>query len=113
MTVPKKIPAKNWAETDILQPNEIMPVSWDFAEELDSGEEITDKTVKAYNKAGTDVTSTVIQGSVIADGDATNSKIVVVLESMTDGERYRVVIETVVGASKKPSATLIVPCNQF
>ena len=113
MAVPKKIHAKNWAETDIIQPNEIMPVSWDFAEELDAGEEISTESVKAYNKAGDNVTTTVIQGSVIADGDATKSKIIVVLQSMTDTERYRIVIEATVGASKKPTSTLIVPCEEF
>ena len=100
MTAPKKIKAKNWAETDIIQPDEIISVGWDFYEELGTSESVTAKTVSATDSSGTDVTTTIVKSSSIANGDGTNSAVHVVLQSLVNGEKYTVKIEATITADK-------------
>jgi len=96
--------------TDEVQPSEIVPIGWDFAEDLATGEAVTAADVTITDRAGADKTSTVMKGSAsIQDGEKTNSKVVVVLHTMTDGELYHVTILATVTADKKPEADLYVP----
>ena len=103
---------KNKGQTDIVQPGEIIPISWDFANELSSGEAVVSRVVTAVNEAGTDVTATIIQSSGIMDGAATNSMVYFIVQSLTGDQTYKVTIMATVNATKVLEADIEVPSRE-
>lgn len=103
---------KNKGQTDIIQPGEIIPISWDFANELSAGEEVIGRTVTAVNEAGTDVTSTIIQSSGIIDGTSTNSKVYFIVQDLTGDQTYKVTIMASVNATKVLEADIEIPSRE-
>lgn len=95
--------------TDEVQPGETVPIGWDFAEDLDTGEEVVSATVTITDRAGGDASSIQKGTATIATGEKTNSKVIVVLEGMVDGELYHVTILATVTDDKKLEADLYVP----
>lgn len=108
--VTKTVP--NAAQASEVQPDEIIPISWDFAADMAAAETITSKAIVATDKSNnTDVTSTVVRGSSIENGDQTSSKVVVVVHKMTDGRNYNIQILATVSADKVLEADIEVPCR--
>jgi len=107
----KKIKAKGWAETDIVQPDEIITVSWDFFDEMETSEDISSDTTTAEDGDGNDVTSTIIRGTSITTGEGTNDTMVeVILQSLADGGKYKVKIAATITADKVLVSKIKVPC---
>lgn len=104
--------AKNHAQGGEIQPDETLPYSWDFAADMATGETIASKAIVATDKSdSSDVTSTVVKGSAIENGDKASSKVVVVCRSMTDGHNYNIQILATVDADKIMEADIEVPCR--
>ena len=104
--------AKNRAQSDEIQPSEIIPLSWEFGADMGSAEEITDKAVVATDKSDdVDVTLTIVKASSIQNGDQTNSKVQVVLHDMTAGKDYNIQILATISANKVLEADIEVPCR--
>lgn len=101
--------SKRAVVTDEVQPGETVPIGWDFAEDLDTGEQVTAAEVTITDRSGQDASSIQKGTAAITDGEKTNSKVVVVLEGMSDGEQYHVTILATVTVNKKPEADLYVP----
>ena len=76
------------------QPSEIIPISMDFANLLDTGETITTLDVTITDSEDTDLTSTLLVGSAIVGSIAK-----VTVQSGTDGERYKITIQIVTSNS--------------
>ena len=96
-------------ETGVVQTAEIVPISVDFAAELDTDEPIDTQDVKVFDRAGVDKTITVKKTDSIEDGKQTKSKTVVILHDFVDLERYKVEIKATVDANKLIEADVFVP----
>jgi len=96
-------------ETNSVQTAEIIPISVDFAADLDAAEEIASQVVTVFDNAGVDKTSTVRKTDSIANGKQTKSKAIVILHGFVDLERYRVSILATVDANKVLESDVFVP----
>ena len=104
--------APNFAQAGEVQPDEILSVSWDFAADMDSGETISSKAIVATDKTDSlDVTSTVVKTSSVENGDQASSKVVVVVQSMTNGRDYNIQILATISTNKVLEADIEVPCR--
>jgi hypothetical protein len=79
------------------QPNELFPISMDFADDLASTETVSSASIIVYDVDGADVSSTILSGSEsIGDGEDqdgtthTNSKVTQKVQSGTDRAKYKV-----------------------
>lgn len=74
------------------QPNEELPVGWDFAADLIEGEFVSDSTVTCKNmETDTDSSSEILDGSEsIVTGDATDSAISQPIHAGTHGDRHNI-----------------------
>lgn len=109
--MPKLAPAI--FETDPVQTAEIIPISVDFAADLDTGEEITSQDIKVFDNSGINKTVDIRKTDSIADGKQTNSKTVVILHQFVDKERYRVEIKATVDANKLFEADVFIPVKNI
>jgi hypothetical protein len=79
------------------QPNELFPISIDFADDLESTEEVSSASIIAYDVDDTDVSSTILSGSSsISDGENqdetthTNSKVTQKVQAGTSRAKYKI-----------------------
>ena len=106
--------ATNVFETTRVQTSDELLISVDFAARIASGEEIASVVVTIFNKAVTDVTSTILNGSAaVATGEATNSKITFNVHALVNDERYdaRVVATTDATTAQKLEVDVFIPVN--
>ncbi len=104
--------AKNFVQADEIQPDEVLPYSWDFAKDMKSSETIASKAIVATDKSdSSDATSTVVKQSSIETGDQVSSQVVVIVHNMTNGRNYNIQILATVSVNKVMEADIEIPCR--
>ena len=95
-------------ESDVIQPGSKTSVEWDFADLL-VGEEVVQSAAIVITDREDEVVENVAGDAAIVDGNKTGSVVVVPLNNLIDGERYKIMITATIADEKILVVTVFVP----
>ena len=103
-------------ETAVAQPDEEFGITVDFFSRLIALEEVNSVVVTVFDKAGADVTGTILNGAAqIQTGRSPNSVVFQNVHNLVDGERYNVQIlaTTTAGTAQVLEADVYIPVKKL